>query len=88
MPRFVIERNIPGLNREMLDAAARRSIEVGKEMPGLVWIRSYVSEAEGKVYCEYDAPDAEAIREHAARAGLPADRISMVSLEISPTMFV
>jgi hypothetical protein len=56
-------------------------------MPGVVWIRSYVSDAEGKIYCEYDAPDQEAVREHARRAGLPADRISEVALEISPAMF-
>jgi len=56
-------------------------------MPGVVWIRSYVSDTEGKIYCEYDAPDPESIREHARRAGLPADRIIEVTLEISPTMF-
>jgi hypothetical protein len=52
-----------------------------------VWIRSYVSDAEGKIYCEYDAPDADAIREHARRAGLPIDCISEISLEINPSMF-
>jgi hypothetical protein len=56
-------------------------------MPGVVWIRSYVSDIDGKIYCEYDAPDAEAVREHARRAGLPANRIVEVSLEISPAMF-
>jgi hypothetical protein len=56
-------------------------------MLGVVWIRSYVSDTEGKIYCEYDAPDPESIREHARRAGLPADRIIEVTLEISPTMF-
>jgi hypothetical protein len=49
---------------------------------------SAVSDAEGKIYCEYDAPSLDAIREHARRAGLPADRISEVSLEINPTMFL
>lgn len=57
-------------------------------MPGVVWIRSFVSDAAGKIYCEYDAPDKEAVREHARRAGLPVDEISEVSLEISPQMFV
>jgi hypothetical protein len=52
-----------------------------------VWIRSYVSDAEGKIYCEYDAPDPAAIREHARRAGLPVDSIMEVSLEIDPAMF-
>ena len=56
-------------------------------MNGVVWIRSYVSDTDGKIYCEYDAPNAEAIREHARRAGLPADRIVEVALEINPQMF-
>jgi hypothetical protein len=56
-------------------------------MPGVVWIRSYISDAEGKIYCEYDAPNQEALREHARRAGIPVDRISEVALEISPAMF-
>jgi hypothetical protein len=57
-------------------------------MPEVVWIKSYVSDAEGKIYCEYDAPSAEAVLEHARRAGLPANRISEVALEISPAMFM
>ncbi len=87
MPRYIIERSVPALSREELDAAARRSIAVIEGMPGVRWIRSYISAAEGKIYCEYDAPDPEAIMEHARRAGLPVDRISEVSLEISPAMF-
>jgi hypothetical protein len=87
MPRYIIERSVPGLTAEALDAAARRSIEVIEGMSGVRWIRSYVSTAEGKIYCEYDAPDPEAIREHARRAGLPVDRISEVWLEVSPAMF-
>lgn len=87
MPRYIIERSWTPLTREELDAAGRRSVAVVDEMPGVVWIRSYVSDIEGKIYCEYDAPDQEAVREHARRAGLPVDRISEVSLEISPLMF-
>jgi hypothetical protein len=88
MPRYVIERDVPGLSRDDLAAAGRRSVEVLSEMPDVRWIRSYVSEAEGKIYCEYDAPSPEAIREHARRAGLPVDRISEVALEINPSMFM
>ena len=88
MPRYLIERSVPGLTRDELFAAGRRSVAVLAEMPDVRWIRSYVSDAEGKIYCEYDAPSLEAIREHARRAGLPADRISLVALEINPTMFV
>jgi len=87
MPRYIIERTVPALSREELDAAGRLSNAVISEMPGVVWIRSYVSDTEGKIYCEYDAPSIEAIREHARRAGFPVDRVSEVALEISPAMF-
>jgi hypothetical protein len=87
MPRYIIERSTPGLTREELEAAGRRSVEAVASIPGVVWIRSYVSDAAGKIYCEYDAPSEEAVREHARRAGLPVDRISEVALEISPAMF-
>jgi hypothetical protein len=87
MPRYIIERNVGTLTREQLDAAGRRSNEVIHDMAGVVWIRSYVSDADGKIYCEYDAPNADAVREHARRAGLPADRIVEVALEINPLMF-
>jgi hypothetical protein len=87
MPRYIIQRTVGQLSREQLDAAGRKSNEVIAGMPGVVWIRSYVSDVDGKIYCEYDAPDEEAIREHARRAGLPVDSISEVALEISPTMF-
>jgi len=88
MPRYLIERSVPGLSHEQLDAAARRSVAALTAMPNVRWIRSYVSDAEGKIYCEYDAPSVEAVHEHARRAGLPVDRITEVSLEISPSMFV
>ena len=88
MPRYIIERNVGTITREQLDAASRTSNMVLAGMPDVVWVKSYVSYTEGKIYCEYDAPDAEAIVEHARRAGLPVDRISQVALEISPEMFV
>ncbi len=87
MPRYIIERNVGDLSREELDAAGKKSVEVLAGMPEVVWIKSFISEAEGKIYCEYDAPNPEAIREHARLAGLPADKISEVALEISPDMF-
>ena len=87
MPRYIIERTVGQLSRADLDAAGRRSNEVLAGMPEVVWIRSYVSDVEGKIYCEYDAPSVEAVLEHARRAGLPADKVSEVALEISPAMF-
>ncbi|HJZ75198.1 MAG TPA: DUF4242 domain-containing protein [Vicinamibacterales bacterium] len=88
MPRYIIERSVPGLTREQLLAAGRRSVAALTDLPDVRWIRSYISEAEGKIYCEYDAPSTEAIREHARRAGLPTDRIAEVALEVNPTMFI
>ena len=88
MPRYIIERSVPGLSREELTAAGKRSVAVLEDMPHVRWIRSYVSDIEGKIYCEYDAPSPEAIREHARRAGVPVDRIAEIALEISPAMFM
>ena len=88
MPRYIIERNVGQLSRDQLNAAGVKSNAVLAGMPEVVWIKSYVSDAAGKIYCEYDAPNAEAVLEHARRAGMPADRISEVALEISPAMFM
>jgi hypothetical protein len=87
MPRYLIERTVGALSPDQLRAAATRSNQVIAEMTGIVWIKSYISESDGKIFCEYDAPNEGAIREHARRAGLPCDRISEVALEISPDMF-
>lgn len=87
MPRYIIERNVGQLTPEQIDAGSRKSNEVLAGMPGVIWIRSFISHAEGKIYCEYDAPDRESLREHARRAGIPVDRMSEVALEIHPGMF-
>ena len=88
MPRYLIERTTGALTRDDLEAAAKRSIEVIGGLEGVRWVRSYVSDREGKIYCEYDAPDEAAIRRHAELAGLPVDSIVEVALEVSPSMFV
>jgi hypothetical protein len=87
MPRYIIERNVGKVSREELEAVGRKSNAVLADMPDVRWIRSYISDAEGKIYCEYDAPSVEAILEHARRTGIPVDKVSEVSLEISPAMF-
>ena len=87
MPRYIIERNVGPLTVEEIDSGSRKSNDVLAGMPGVVWIRSYISHAEGKIYCEYDAPDQESLREHARRAGIPVDQISEIALEINPAMF-
>ena len=88
MARFIIERHVGALSDEELQEAGKRSNKVLAEMEGVVWIRSYISHAEGKIYCEYEAPSAELVAEHARLAGLPANKISEIALEISPSMFV
>ena len=87
MPRYIIERNVGTLTPDQLDAAGRTSNKVLADMPEVEWVKSYVSDAEGKIYCEYNAPNPEAVLEHARRSGIPAHKISEVSREISPGMF-
>jgi len=87
MPKFVIEREIPGIG-DMSDAqireAARRSGAVLKELgPEIQWLQSYVTG--DKLYCVYLAPDETLIREHAKRGGFPANRISAVRRLIDPS---
>ena len=87
MPEFVIERTIPGaasLSEAELREISLHSLHVLTEMgPRIQWLHSYVTE--DKVYCIYLAPDEETVREHARRAGLPADRVSAVRRLIDPT---
>jgi hypothetical protein len=86
MPQFVIEREIPGagaLSETQIREIALQSLETLREMgPQIQWLHSYVTE--DKVYCLYLAPDEDSIREHARRAGVPADRISAVRRLIDP----
>jgi hypothetical protein len=87
MPKFVIERNMPGagaLTPEQLQAASQNSCNVLRAMgPEIQWVHSYVTG--DKIYCVYIAPDSQTIREHAQRAGLPANQISEVVNVIDPT---
>ncbi len=87
MPRYLIERHVGKVTPEELEADSKRSLAALAEMEGVVWIRSYVSDVDGKIFCEYEAPSAEHVREHARRAGLRADVIREIQLTISPDMF-
>ena len=86
MPKFVIEREIPGagkLSNEELHAISQKSCGVLSAMgPQIQWVQSYVTD--DKIYCVYMAPDAEMVAEHARRGGFPADRISEVKSVIGP----
>ncbi|MDV3310426.1 MAG: DUF4242 domain-containing protein [Cyclobacteriaceae bacterium] len=86
MPKFIIERNMPKvghLTPQDIKAACRKSNNTLKEMSSPVqWQQSYVTN--DKLYCVYIAEDKEAIREHAARSGFPADRIEVIQTVIDP----
>ena len=90
MPKYIIERNIPGagaLDRQQLAAITQTSCNVLKGMgPEIQWLHSYVTG--DKVYCVYLAPDEATIQEHARRVGLPANRVSAVRRLIDPTSAV
>ncbi len=87
MPKFVIERDIPGAGKmtpEQLQAASQKSCSVLNKLgPQIQWLHSYVTD--DKLYCVYIAPNAELIREHARQGGFPANRISQVKTLIDPT---
>ena len=86
MPKYVIEREVAGagaLSEEELREISLRSIAALDELGSRIqWIQSYVTDH--KVYCVYLAPDEELIREHARRAGLPANRIAAVRKLLDP----
>jgi hypothetical protein len=87
MPKFVIEREIPGVGQsspEKLQGISQQSCAVLSELgPQVQWVHSYVTD--NKIYCVYIAPNAEAVREHARRGGFPANQISEVREIIDPT---
>ncbi len=87
MPKFVIERNMPGvgnLSAGELKGAAQKSCSVLKELgTEIQWLQSYVTG--DKIYCVYIAPSEALIKEHAQKAGFPADSVSEVKTIIDPT---
>ena len=87
MPRYIIERTLPKMSQEEMQQLARRSIQVADDIPGVVWIKSYISESEGKTYCEYEAPNPESLLEHARLLNISAEKITCVEMEVHPGMF-
>lgn len=87
MPKYVIEREIPGagkLTAEQLKGISQTSCGVLSKMgPQIQWVHSYVTG--DKIYCIYNAPDEEMVREHAKQGGFPANSVNKVSAVIDPT---
>ena len=87
MPKYVIERELPGagkLSKDQLQGISQKSCGVLEGLgPQIQWVTSYVTD--DKIYCVYIAPNAEMIREHAKQGGFPANKISQVREVIDPT---
>ena len=87
MPKYVIERLIPGLGKltaDELKAISVRSCDVLNKLgPQIQWIHSYITD--NKMYCVYIAPNEEMVREHARLGGFPANHVSSVKTLIDPT---
>jgi hypothetical protein len=87
MPKYVIEREIPGagkLSAADLQGISAKSCSVLTNLgPSIQWVQSYVTD--DKIYCIYIAPNAEMVREHAKQGGFPANKISEVRAGIDPT---
>jgi hypothetical protein len=87
MPKYVIEREIPGagnLSAEQLKSISQTSCGVLTKLgPSIQWVHSYVTD--DKVYCVYLAPNKQIIEEHARQGGFPANRVSEVKSTIDPT---
>jgi hypothetical protein len=87
MPKYVIERDIPGagkLSEQELQAISQKSCSVLNEMgPQIQWLQSYVTG--DKIYCVYIAENEAQVREHAQQGGFPANRVSEVISVIDPT---
>jgi len=87
MPKYVIERELPGagqLSPQQLQAVSQTSCGVLRKLgPEIQWIHSYVTQE--KIYCIYIAPNEALIREHASQGGFPTNRISEITSMIDPT---
>jgi hypothetical protein len=87
MPKYVIEREIPGagnLTQEQILEISQKSCSVLKNLgPQIQWVESYVTQ--DKIYCVYIAPNEEMVREHAKQGGFPANHVSEVKRMIDPT---
>jgi len=87
VPKYVIEREIPGAGQltadELHDISAKSNKVITSLGPEIKWLHSYVTE--DKIYCVYVAPDEDIVYEHARCGGFPADRVTKVSTVIDPS---
>ncbi len=87
MPRYIVERTLPKLSQDELQRIGKKVVEVADTLQGVTWIKSHISESEGKSYCEFEAPNSDVLRQHSEQVGLPVDKIAAVEIEVDPGMF-
>ncbi len=87
MPKYVIERDVPGAGKltaeELRDISAQSNKVISSLGPEIKWLQSFVTE--DKLYCVYVAPDEDILYEHARCGGFPADRVTLISTVIDPS---
>ena len=87
MPKFLIEREIPGagkLTAEELNQISQKSCQVLQSLgPQIQWVQSYVTA--DKLYCVYIAPNEDLVRKHASEGGFPANQVTQITTIIDPT---
>lgn len=87
MSRYLVTRTLPPLTPDQLHAIGKTVVAVCNEMQNITWIHSHLT-ADGKhSFCEFEAPNADVCREHAARANLPVDDVIPLGIEIGPQLF-
>jgi Protein of unknown function (DUF4242) len=86
MSKYLVIRTVGEMSEEELEATVNRGMEVLDQVPGVRWVRSYYSAEEGKIYCEYEAPSAEAVLEYTRMVDLPLERYTVVQ-NLEPSMF-
>lgn len=87
MPRYMVSRTLPPLTPQELDGVGRKVVAACDQVGGMKWIRSHLT-ADGKhSFCEFEAPNPDACRQHASIAGLPVDEVIPLGAELGPEQF-
>jgi hypothetical protein len=86
MPKFIAVRTVGKLTEKQIAEGAKAAKKALTDLPDVKWIRSYYSVEEGKMYCEFEAPHADLVYEHALQAKMPIDSVRIVT-ELLPAMF-
>ncbi len=84
MPRYMITRTLPPLTPEQLEGVRVTSTKVCNQL-GITWVRSHLTADGRHSFCEYDAPNEEAVWEHSRLSGVPVDVITLLGGELGPS---